>query len=263
MRLHQTLLACTMACMVAWPAQTALAHEFWIEPVTHHGQPGDTVQVLLKVGQTFRGAAQPYLPNDFERFELMNERGIQSIEGLLGDSRPAARVTLAPGLNTLIHHTVPFDLVFAAGDVRWPDYVVLDGLQPQLDAHPEIPQATPVSERYVRTAKSLIVTDTPEGDRLSGRMPYELVVSGRWATGANTFTLYAGDRPKPGVLIKAFRHSDREVVDQAVTNDQGQVLLTLPTLDRYLISGVVINPDPNPDFDWLSHWPSLTIAVAD
>ena len=188
----------------------------------------------------------------------------EAIQGLLGDSRPAATIRLAPGLNQIIHHTVPFDIVFSEGDSRWADYVALDGLADQLAAHPALPQVTPVSERYVRSVKSLIVGGSGGvQDRLTGRLPYELVLEGSLKPGAQVFRLYAGDRHQSGILIKAFRHSDRAVVDQAITDSEGRVTLRLPTADRYLISGVVIGPDADPAFDWLSYWPALTLAISE
>jgi hypothetical protein len=39
------------------------------------------------------------------------------------------------------------------------------------------------------------------------------------------------------------------------------VELELPSTDRYLISGVVIRPDNDPDYDWMSHWPTITLEV--
>jgi hypothetical protein len=261
MTIHQRLLPCIAG--LVWSAQ-ALAHEFWIEPSAHRANPGDAVQILLKVGENFRGSAQPYLPNDFVRFEHVSVNGTVPITGLLGDSRPAATINIAPGLNQIIHHTVPFDIVFAEGDARWADYIALDGLAEQIAAHPEQPQVTPVSERYVRSVKSLIVAGPmAPADRLTGRLPYELVLEGSLTPGAQTFRLYSGDAHQSGILIKAFRHSDRAVVDQAITDRQGQVTLNLPTADRYLISGVVIAPDTHPDFDWLSHWPALTLEISD
>lgn len=261
MTIHQRLFSCIATMLFS--AQV-MAHEFWIEPSAHRALPGDEIQILLKVGQNFRGSAQPYLPSDFQRFEHISRGASVAIEGLLGDSRPAATITIAPGLNQIIHHTAPFDIVFAEGDVRWADYVALDGLADQLAAHPELPQVTPVSERYVRSVKSLIVGGPmAPADRLTGRLPYELVLEGTLTPGAQTFRLYAGDAHQSGILIKAFRHSDRAVVDQAITDRAGQVTLNLPTADRYLISGVVIAPDSDPNFDWLSHWPALTLEISD
>ena len=261
MTIHQRLLPCIAAVLFS---AELMAHEFWIEPSTHSAPVGEDVQILLKVGQEFRGSAQPYLPSDFERFEHISAGATVAIQGLLGDSRPAATIRLAPGLNQIIHHTVPFDIVFSEGDTRWADYVALDGLADQLAAHPALPQVTPVSERYVRSVKSLVIGGSGGvQDRLTGRLPYELVLEGSLKSGAQVFRLYAGDRHQSGILIKAFRHSDRAVVDQAITDSEGRVTLRLPTADRYLISGVVIGPDADPSFDWLSYWPALTLAISE
>ncbi len=259
MRLHQTLTACIALSITL----SVSAHEFWIEPSSHQGTPGDTVDLLLKVGERFKGSAQPYLPADFERFERITEAGIEPIDGLLGDVRPAARVRLGDGLTHIIHHTVPFDITFAEGDTRWPDYVELDGLQTQLDAFPDIRKVTPITERYVRSAKSIITTQADVTDRLTGRLPFEWVLDSALSVGTATVTLYEGETPLPGILVKAFRQSDREVTDQAVTDAEGRAQLTLPSADRYLISGVVIRPDNHPDFDWISYWPSLTLEVSE
>ena len=67
--------------------------------------------------------------------------------------------------------------------------------------------------------------------------------------------------PLDSVLVKAFRHSDRAVVSEAYTDANGRVELELPSADRYLISGVVIRPDDDPDYDWISHWPTITLEV--
>ncbi len=123
----------------------------------------------------------------------------------------------------------------------------------------------PLVERYLRSAKSLIVAgDGTFADSSTGLLPFELVIDGSWnrlAIGDHRFTLFEVETGVPEILIKAFRHSDGEVVDQAYTDSLGQVILNLPSVDRYLISGVVIRPDSSPDHDWVSHWPSLTLEV--
>lgn len=259
MTIHQRLLAC-IASLLASP--TLWAHEFWIEPSTHRAGSHQEIQLLFKVGQDFRGAAQPYLPGDIERFEHLTLDTTTAITGLLGDSRPAARIQATPGLNQVIHHTTPFEIVFAEGDSRWEAYVALDGLADQLATHPNLPQTPPLRERYVRSAKSLILADSSTlSDRLTGRLPYELVFEGTATPGTQAVRLFAGAEPLAGILVKAFRHSDQAVVDQRITDAEGRVLLTLPSADRYLISGVVITPDPHPEFDWLSHWPALTFEL--
>jgi hypothetical protein len=244
-------------------AQVA-AHEFWIETSAHVTDPSATVELILKVGQTFRGSAQPLLPDEVEKFLHITDT-TNIINGLLGDSRPAARIVVANGLNKVIHQTTPFSIRFGEGDERWANYIDLDGLSRQLSQHTEVPKTVPVTERYVRCAKSLIKTgNTNVSDSLSLQMPFELVLEGRWnrlTPGNYAFTLFDGQKPLESVLIKAFRHSDRSVVSEAYTNSDGQVTLELPSADRYLISGVVIRPDEDPNYDWISHWPTITLEV--
>lgn len=263
MTIHQTLRYCIAGLCLSLPVS---AHEFWIEPSTHHLNTPAPVEIMLRVGETFRGSPQSYLPSEIEAFARVNET-TETISGVLGDSRPAATVTPSVGLNQIVHWTAPSVIRFSEDDVRWPDYITLDGLARQLTRHPEIQQVTPVTEHYIRTAKSLItVGPGPFEDRLTETMPFEIVRQGRFdrlTTGAHTFQLHTTDHPAEDVLIKAFRYSDREVVDEAYTDATGQVTLALPSADTYLISGVVIAPDPDPTSDWISHWPSLTLSVVE
>ena len=249
--------------LLIWSAQIS-AHEFWIESSKHYTDEGDTIDLILKVGETFRGSAQPFLPDETEKFLVINQDK-RSIQGLLGDSRPAAKVIVNEGLNRIIHQTTAFSIRFGEGDERWENYVALDGLKPQLDQYPNEPHTVPVTERYVRVAKNFVKVGHDEtADTLSGEMPFELVLEGGWkqlTPGNYAFTLFDGQKPLESVLIKAFRHSDRSVVSEAYTNSGGQVTLELPSVDRYLISGVVIRPDADPNYDWISHWPTITLEV--
>lgn len=239
-------------------------HEFWIEPSKHYATANDSVELTLKVGETFRGSAQPYLPVDTATFIVIGQTK-RKIQGLLGDSRPAATVAVDDGLNRVIHQTTSFSIRFGDDDERWSNYITLDGLQRQLDQHPTVPQIVPVTERYIRVAKSFIKTGQAKvKDSLSGEMPFELVLEGQWTQitpGNYAFTLYDEQTPLESVLVKAFRHSDRAVVSEAYTETNGRVELELPSADRYLISGVVIRPDDDPNYDWISHWPTITLEV--
>ncbi|MEE2821049.1 MAG: DUF4198 domain-containing protein [Pseudomonadota bacterium] len=249
--------------LLIWSTQIQ-GHEFWIEPSKHYTTANSIVDLTLKVGETFRGSAQPYLPVDTATFIVIGQTK-REIQGLLGDSRPAATVVVEDGLNRVIHQTTPFSIRFGDEDERWANYITLDGLQPQLDQHPGISQIVPVKERYVRVAKSFIKSGQAKvNDSLSGEMPFELVLEGQWAQippGNYAFTLYDGQTPIESVLVKAFRHSDRAVVSEAYTDANGRVELELPSADRYLISGVVIRPDDDSNYDWISHWPTITLEV--
>ena len=73
-------------------------HEFWIEPSKHYTAANNTVELTLKVGEMFRGSAQPYLTVDTAAFIVIGQTK-HEIKGLLGDSRPAATVAVDDGLN--------------------------------------------------------------------------------------------------------------------------------------------------------------------
>ena len=238
-------------------------HEFWISPSTFSAEPGTIIDLELFVGQQFRGTNMPFIPSDIELFELVHETNTKTIKGLMGDSKPAAKITLYQGLNTVIYLTTPARIHFDHGDKRWAHYIEEDGLQRQLNLYPNLPQAVPISERYIRSVKSLITTEKTT-DNLSERLPFELVVQSSLPlkAGEHAIQLLAEKKPVPDVMIKAFRYSDRSITDLGYTNQEGFVTLNLPTPNRYLISGVVIRPDDNPYYDWISYWPALTLEVS-
>lgn len=261
-RRHAAMMVVT-AGMLSSPLD---AHEFWLDPATHRAEVGATVGIQLRVGQEFRGSAQPYLSRDIAAFRHISATQDSPITGLLGDSRPAAKVTVVDGLNTVTHLTTPFLIDFRPTESIWENYLQLDGLNAQVAAHPEIAQIPPLKERYVRSAKTLIVaTNTaPTALDRDGDLPFELVLASppsALAPGAHRFQITTNNQPTPGILVKAFRASDRQTVDQATSDATGWVSLTLPSADRYLISGVRIDPDPSDQADWLSYWASLTLEV--
>ena len=241
-------------------------HEFWLDPSAHRLERIDSVGIQFRVGQDFRGSAQPYLDRDIATFTHHRTDGDALITGLLGDSRPAAKVTIQPGLNIITHLTTPQPITFRPDESIWADYVVLDGLEAQIAAHPDLPHVPPVSERYIRSAKTLIIgpgITASQRDRETA-LPFELILEtppGRLSAGPHRFRITTDGIPTNGILIKAFRASDRQTVDQRVSDTMGWVSLDLPTPDRYLISGVRIDPDTQGDADWISYWASLTLEV--
>ena len=58
--------------LLIWSAQIQ-GHEFWIEPSKHYTTVNSTIELTLKVGETFRGSAQPYLPVDTATFIVIGQ----------------------------------------------------------------------------------------------------------------------------------------------------------------------------------------------
>ncbi|NBS11653.1 MAG: DUF4198 domain-containing protein [Gammaproteobacteria bacterium] len=245
---------------------TVSGHEFWLDPSAHQVTTSQSIGLQFRVGQEFRGSAQPYLQRDINTFMHLWPSGEAPITGVLGDSRPAVKLTIKPGLNLITHLTTPQPISFRPEDAIWANYLVLDGLEAQVAAHPDVPQVPPVSERYIRSAKTLVLgpgTSSSARDR-DTFLPFELILETppvRLFPGPHRFQITTDGQPTPGILVKAFRYSDRKTVDQRVSATDGWVSLDLPSADRYLISGVRIDPDTDGLADWLSYWASLTLEV--
>ncbi len=77
------------ALAVALLPMALSAHEFWIEPEAYQVPSGGTMSASLRVGETFGGAAQSYLPRNFERFDTQCAGQLSKVPGRAGD-RPAS-----------------------------------------------------------------------------------------------------------------------------------------------------------------------------
>lgn len=261
MTIHYRSICCVTLLIVTLVAQ---AHEFWIHPSAFVGQVGDKIGLELKVGQKFRGASLPYLPADIDVFEIINGDSVEVVKGLLGDSRPAAEFVLKPGLNQIIHLTMPSTIHFADEDERWANYVQEDGLERQLNMYPNQSKDGPISERYIRSVKSLVTTERVL-DIQTRRLPFEFVMETPvpFRPGTHRLQLLEGEQPVERVFIKLFRYSDRAISDSGYTDEKGMVELDFPSADRYLISGIIIRPDLDPQYDWISFWSAMTLEVLD
>ena len=70
MKIHHSL---TFSIGLLVASTQIQAHEFWIEPSDHYTGVNQTIDITLKVGETFRGSAQPYLPEETANFVLINQ----------------------------------------------------------------------------------------------------------------------------------------------------------------------------------------------
>ena len=78
----------TILCLIALPA---IGHEFWIEPKKYTLVQGDILSASLFVGQDFTGYEMPYIEENFTRFEVISSKGVQQVNGRIGD-RPALNI---------------------------------------------------------------------------------------------------------------------------------------------------------------------------
>lgn len=243
---------------------TVKAHEFWLEPSDYNPQTGTSIGITLLVGQNFEGNPQPFIQSNINDFRILTKKNQFRISGRMGDSRPAANVVITEGLSQITHLTEAFSIEFTNQE-KWDNYIASDGLEAQIK-RPKSRQKVPITERYIRSAKTLILSsDTSEvfKDKPTG-LPFELILTSptdQWTKGSHLFTLNLHGNPISGVLVKAFSHKKKLMVSKAITNQLGEARLQLPTDDVYLISGVHIEPDPQSKSDWKSFWASLTLSI--
>ncbi|MCK0151893.1 DUF4198 domain-containing protein [Marivita sp. S6314] len=257
------------ACLAMLPAMVG-AHEFWIEPDAYQVAPGDTMTAQLRVGETFGGSVQSYLPRNFQRFDLRCNGATSKVTGRAGD-RPALSVT-APGdgLCVVIHQTRYFALTYETWQ-KFVNFVEHKDFRSAIADHRArgLPEKD-FTEQYSRYAKSLIAVgsgrgaDGPVGltteivaeanpytDNLSGGMPVQVLFKGR---------------PRADAQVELFAKSPggRVTVSLHRTDGQGRARLPVKPGHSYLVDAVVLRPvTPRQDGDpvWETLWASLTFSV--
>ena len=156
----------TILCFIALPA---IGHEFWIEPKKYTLVQGDILSASLFVGQDFTGYEMPYIENNFTRFEIISSKGVQQINGRIGD-RPALNVIpLHGGLSVILHQSTATYLTYNNFD-KFISFAKEKGF-------PEVPNQhlaakypkTGFKESYTRFAKSYVLVRSSNGaDKYSG-----------------------------------------------------------------------------------------------
>ena len=77
-------------------AETAAAHDFWIEPSTFRPAPGEEFTVALRVGEHFRGEPVPRDERRIKKFFLVSNRGESPIRACRDPIPRASRNPTGP-----------------------------------------------------------------------------------------------------------------------------------------------------------------------
>jgi len=268
MKRFKTLSILVLASLPA----SLVAHEFWIEPESYQVQPGDPLIARLRVGETFAGAEQSYLPRNFERFDLRCDDTLSEVPGRAGD-RPALSLE-APesGLCVVIHQTRDYTLTYREWQ-KFVNFVEHKDFAGVLEDHRSrgLPEDD-FQERYSRYAKSLIAVGDGAGSDSEVGLLTEIVAEANPYTdalqdGLPIRVLYQGE-PRADAQVELFAKSpggDVEVTRHR-TDADGRVTLPVRPGYAYLADAVVLRPLV-PDTDkgpvWESLWASLSFAVAE
>jgi len=255
---------------MSFAALPASSHEFWISPESYSVPPGGQLVADIRVGQSFKGSAYPYIPQQFKRFDLVMGDKVVPVEGLTGDRPALGMMAPAEGLVTVVHQTGDSNLTYSDAS-KFETFVTHKDFAWALEANIErgIPE-TGFGERYSRYGKSLIAVGNGAGmDREVG-METEIVALANpytddLAEGMPVRVLYQG-APRADTQVEVFaRAPDGTVTDSLHRTDaDGVARIPVEAGVEYLIDSVVMRPleqKVRTDPVWESLWASLTFKV--
>ncbi len=250
---------------------TAKAHEFWIAPEAYQVPKAAPITAHLRNGQEFVGAALPYLPNSYARFEVTQGDMTRAVEGRLGDS-PA--LTFAPeieGLAIIVLETTDSSLTYDEFE-KFSAFTKHKDFQGALPEHAQrgLPE-TGFKETYARMVKALVAVGDGAGEDREVGLRTEIVA------GANPYTddLSAGlplrvlfeGAPRADAQLELFAKAPDGTVTITLhrTDAEGRVTVPVAPGHEYFADAVVLldtgNDDPAAGPVWHSLWAGLSFAV--
>lgn len=266
MRLVSGLL--TAFCLLAAPAATA--HEFWLSPETYRIEPGETIDVRLRVGEKLKGPSYVYRESSFERFDVISPQGRAPVEGRIGDDPALSAVMEGEGLVVVIHETTDNKLTYRDWQ-KFLNFVEHKDFQTALSEHAArgLPE-TGFVESYRRYAKSLLAVGTADGaDQITGLRTEIVALENPYTTnlGELPVLVLLDGAPRADAQVEIFQKGpDGEVaIALTRTDTDGRAMVPLAPGTEYLIDAVVLestgNDDPEAGPVWHSLWASLTFKT--
>jgi len=268
---------------LALVATAALAHEFWLEPLSFRLQPGQTVNVRPLIGADFKGepwtnkAAKVlqlvrYGPSPADSTDLTPAPGFaptDTFRTALPFAQPGTHVVLMRSTNSFIE--LPAEQFTA--------YLREEGLDYPLKLRQQRDQTQKAGrETYRRCAKALVQVGDPGATTLASDsacrrvygLPLELVPEQNpyrlAADKAFTVRVLKGGKPAFGATVQVWqRQPNGQPTTHFTTraNQSGRVLLRLSGPGPYLLATVNMTEAPpkmRDRADWQSTWASLTFA---
>ena len=267
---HQRRILPGILLLLAALSRTALAHEFWIEPVRFEIAPGGLLQANVRVGQEMTGDALYYIPQVFERFDLTVDDATRPVASRTGDNPAVNEIVDANGLLVISYVSTDSQLTYSEPE-KFEYFLEYEGIGWVKTAHEKrgLP-AFGFKEAYQRFAKSLVkVGDGHGGDRALG-LAFELVVESNPYTDRDSDVvaqlLWQGN-PFPHAQVNVFRrHAGRVSRTHVITDTAGRV--SIPRFGApgvYLLNAVhMVEPPPNDaGVVWKSLWASTTFELSD
>jgi uncharacterized GH25 family protein len=259
----RSLLLNSLALLVL--GATAVAHDFWIEPLDTHPQAGGVLALRLRVGQDLQGDPVARAGDKIERFFAMGPAGELPAVGLEGKD-PAGHVRVEkPGLY-VIGYRSKHSFVELEPE-KFLLYLTDEGLEAIIGQRVERGEATQKArERYSRCAKAIVATrgasEVQGFDRDLG-LTFELIPEKNPCLiapgGELPVRVQFEGKPIADVQVAAMCAADPG--DRVVRRSDagGHVTLPLARAGFWLVKSVHMLRSPDQQqAEWESFWASLT-----
>lgn len=251
---------------------SAIAHEFWIEPVQYQVEENSVLEAHLRNGENFAGSSVAHLTSQTTRFDVVTGERTDPVIARLGDNPALKMQSLQAGLNIVVHQTTDSVISYAKWDKfqRFADHKDFPDI---LARHRDrsLPE-TQFREAYTRYSKSLIAVGNSVGSDVKTDLEIELVALQNPyihdVSDGIQVAAYYQNKIRPNAQIELYEKSadDEVAVTLHRTDDQGLVVLPVKPAHRYLVDMVVLR-EPSAELAkeqrvvWESLWASLTFAV--
>ena len=265
---NRRILAAAFILVLA--AQSAAAHEFWLEPLEPRVAERGALQAQIRIGQNMVGTVYSYIPEWFKTFDIIENGTRRPVNSFLGDQPAVNEPATRNGLAQIVYRSEPDFLTYEVLD-KFISFAAKEGLDGALEAHRArgLPDRG-FKESYVRHAKALIAVGAGAGeDGLTG-LPHELVAEENpYLAPSGTpipIRLYFEGIPRTGALISVFhRAPDGAVTISRPRTDASGRIETGEAPGVYLIGAVLLQEPPDDlvisnGVVWHTVWASLTFG---
>lgn len=232
---------------------------------------GEPVVAQLLGGQEFSGSGFSFVPQRFERFDLVQGNQVVAVQGRVGD-RPAMNMAMPnDGLWVIVHETKDTILTYKDWET-FQGFVEHKDLGDTLERHAArgLPDSG-FKESYRRFVKALVAVGQGAGADAPVGMVTEIVALANPYTddlgaGFPVQVLFQG-KPRRSVQLEVFERSPDGQVSTTTqkTNGDGQTVVAVKPGHEYLLDAVVMLPQQSFDATkqpvWRSLWAALTFAV--
>ncbi len=258
-----------------WTSPALQAHEFWIEAEDFTLSASDSLRADLKVGQNLSGNTYAFLPERFERFDLIQGERRSPVNSAQGALPAVNETDLDDGLAILDYRSTPRSLRYNSAG-KFERFLRSEGIAWVLERHQSrgLPEKG-FTEAYSRFAKALVKVGSGKGEDKALGLELELVLlTNPYVEQDNALSvklLAAGEplaQSRITVFFKPFESSAEVLEPMRYTTDaQGIVTLARPEQPGMMLLNAVhmVVPDAKTILKtgavWESLWASTTFAI--